>query len=104
MYVFCCKSRYLHHWLQRVDPASAERIHPSDQKRLVRALEVYHLTGRPLTAHTTPRLSGWPDTLDEAGCNERLGRELLSFATLCEQWPERWARAAASADERIAGA
>ena len=41
----------LHRWLQRVDSASALRIQPRDRKRLVRALEVYLLTGRPLTAH-----------------------------------------------------
>ena len=37
--------------VRRVDPASAERIQPRDRLRLVRALEVYLLTGRPLTAH-----------------------------------------------------
>jgi tRNA dimethylallyltransferase len=41
----------LHRMLQRIDPASAVRIMPRDQKRLVRALEVYFVTGRPLTAH-----------------------------------------------------
>lgn len=41
----------LHRWLRRVDPESAARIQPRDLKRLVRALEVYVLTGRPLTAH-----------------------------------------------------
>jgi tRNA dimethylallyltransferase len=41
----------LHRWLARVDPPSAGRIQPRDQKRLVRALEVYYLTGRPLTSH-----------------------------------------------------
>jgi len=41
----------LHRWLARVDPASAARIQPRDTKRMVRALEVYLLTGRPLTTH-----------------------------------------------------
>jgi tRNA dimethylallyltransferase len=41
----------LHRFLRRVDPDSAERIMPRDRKRLVRALEVYLSTGRPLTAH-----------------------------------------------------
>jgi tRNA dimethylallyltransferase len=41
----------LHRWLARVDPSSAQRIQPRDRKRLVRALEVYRLTGRPLAAH-----------------------------------------------------
>src|SRR5205823_9720668 len=42
---------FLHRMLRKVDPASAERIQPRDLKRLVRALEVFFLTGRPLTAH-----------------------------------------------------
>jgi tRNA dimethylallyltransferase len=41
----------LHRMLRRVDPESAARIMPRDQKRLVRALEVYYTTGRPLTTH-----------------------------------------------------
>jgi tRNA dimethylallyltransferase len=41
----------LHRCLSRVDPESGMRIQPRDLKRIVRALEVYHLTGRPLTAH-----------------------------------------------------
>lgn len=41
----------LHRWLQRVDPPSAVRIQSRDRKRLIRALEVYYLTGRPLTEH-----------------------------------------------------
>ena len=41
----------LHRLVARVDPESAQRIMPRDLQRLVRALEVYLLTGRPLTAH-----------------------------------------------------
>jgi len=41
----------LHRWLARIDARSAARIQPRDLKRLVRALEVYLLTGRPLTEH-----------------------------------------------------
>ena len=41
----------LHRSLSRVDEESARRILPRDLKRIVRALEVYYLTGRPLTAH-----------------------------------------------------
>ncbi len=51
----------LHAWLARVDPASAGRIMPRDRKRLVRALEVYLSTGRPLTSHfknTTSPIAG----------------------------------------------
>jgi len=41
----------LHRMLQRIDPQSAVRIMARDRKRLVRALEVYFTTGRPLTSH-----------------------------------------------------
>jgi tRNA dimethylallyltransferase len=51
----------LHRWLVRVDPGSAERIQPRDRKRLVRALEVYLLTGRPLTAHFAETESPIPE-------------------------------------------
>lgn len=52
----------LHRWLARVDPESAQRILPGDFKRIQRALEVYLLTGRPLSAHfaeTRSPLQGW---------------------------------------------
>lgn len=39
----------LHRELARIDPACAARIHVNDTKRLVRALEVYEQTGRPLS-------------------------------------------------------
>jgi tRNA dimethylallyltransferase len=39
----------LHERLKRVDAAAAERIHVADHKRLVRALEVYELTGQPIS-------------------------------------------------------
>jgi tRNA dimethylallyltransferase len=39
--------------LQRVDPLAAQRIHPNDQRRTVRALEVYRLTGTPISQHQT---------------------------------------------------
>ena len=52
----------LHRLLHYIDPESADRIHARDVKRLVRALEVYYLTGRPLTRHfeeTRSLLSGY---------------------------------------------
>ena len=44
-------SERLHQLLARVDPGSAVRISGRDRKRLIRALEVYYLTGRSLTSH-----------------------------------------------------
>ena len=42
---------WLWRMVRRVDPESARRIQPRDRMRLVRALEVFYLTGRPLTSH-----------------------------------------------------
>src|SRR5687767_11480440 len=47
----------LHRIVRRVDPASGGRILARDRKRLVRALEVYFLTGRPLSAHFAETVS-----------------------------------------------
>ena len=74
----------LHRMLARVDPASAARIQPRDQKRLVRALEVYFLTGRPLTDHFAETTSLIPDatvvaigvTLPAALIAERVARRV----------------------------
>jgi tRNA dimethylallyltransferase len=52
---------FLHRMLKKVDAESAARIQPRDLKRLVRALEVYFLTGRPLTAHFADTASPLPD-------------------------------------------
>ena len=41
-----------HEALRQVDPQSAERLHPNDRKRVIRALEIYHLTGKTLTQQT----------------------------------------------------
>lgn len=37
--------------LRAVDPESAERLHPSDQKRIIRAMEVYLETGETISEH-----------------------------------------------------
>ncbi len=39
----------LHAQLQRIDPVSALRIHPNDPQRLLRALEVWHISGQTMT-------------------------------------------------------
>lgn len=54
----------LHQKLVEVDPVAAERIHPNDQKRILRALEVYELTGKPISSFqkqwdNTQRASDW---------------------------------------------
>ncbi|MCZ8513092.1 tRNA (adenosine(37)-N6)-dimethylallyltransferase MiaA [Paenibacillus filicis] len=39
----------LHGRLREVDPETAERLHPNDQRRIIRALEIAHLTGERLS-------------------------------------------------------
>lgn len=41
----------LYEQLAQIDPQSAERIHPNDEKRIIRALEVYRVTGITMTEH-----------------------------------------------------
>ncbi|NLO98923.1 MAG: tRNA (adenosine(37)-N6)-dimethylallyltransferase MiaA [Clostridiaceae bacterium] len=41
----------LHERLQKIDPKSAEAIHPNNTKRIIRALEVYKTTGIPISEH-----------------------------------------------------
>lgn len=40
---------FLHNWLASVDPQAANRLHPNDTVRLIRALEVFLLTGTPIS-------------------------------------------------------
>lgn len=42
---------FLHDMLKQVDPVSAELIHENNHKRMIRALEYYHLTGQPISEH-----------------------------------------------------
>ena len=49
--------------LRAVDPDRAEKLHPADKKRLVRAMEVWKLTGETISAHdarTRERPPRWP--------------------------------------------
>lgn len=50
----------LYNQLQKADIQAASRIHPNDQKRIIRALEVYLITGRPISSFQTQfnRLDG----------------------------------------------
>lgn len=53
---------FLHRLLRRLDPSAAQRIHPRDSQKLVRALEVCLLSGRSISAlqaQGRPALSGF---------------------------------------------
>lgn len=51
----------MHAWLARVDPVSAQRIHPHDKQRIQRALEIFELTATPMSkllqTHSTSALN-----------------------------------------------
>ncbi len=44
-------ARALHGWLEFFDPEAANRLHENDVKRVIRALEIYLTTGKPMSAH-----------------------------------------------------
>lgn len=44
-------NEHLHGKLAEVDPVSAEKFHANDVKRIIRALEVYHYTGKPISSY-----------------------------------------------------
>jgi tRNA dimethylallyltransferase len=65
-------------FLQQVDPESAQKIHPNDQTRTLRALEVFYVTGQPITAQQGEHPPAYPilqiglDCLaDSSGKNDR---------------------------------
>lgn len=60
-----------HKRLTAVDPAAAQRIHPNDEKRIIRALEVFELTGKPISTFQTQ----WDDAPDSGWCVIGLRRE-----------------------------
>jgi tRNA dimethylallyltransferase len=80
----------LHRMVTRVDPESGLRIQPRDLKRLVRALEVYFQTGKPLTAH-------FEDTVSPLGKDVTVGAIALRM-------PAAWLadRLARRVDEQFA--
>jgi len=73
----------LHADLAKLDPRAAEKIHPHDRRRIIRALEVYHKTGETISSVQThfeaPATSSvhlfaldWPRTVLHARINQRV--------------------------------
>ncbi len=54
----------LHRRLSQVDAQAAARLHPRDQRRIIRALEVHELTGRPISEWQQEWLRPLPTTTD----------------------------------------
>ena len=62
----------LHDELARIDPDAAARIHPNDPNRIQRALEVFHLSGMPI--------SQWWSTAAARSVRQRLDCALIEIA------------------------
>ncbi|NDP39734.1 MAG: tRNA (adenosine(37)-N6)-dimethylallyltransferase MiaA [Rhodoferax sp.] len=61
----------LHAALAEVDPVTAKRLHPADSQRIARALEVYRLSGQPLSSfHTTKLAATHEDTTGAIALND----------------------------------
>jgi len=69
-------NQYLHDKLRRVDPPAAGRIHPNDVKRVIRALEVYRRTGKPITWHQQ-KAAQMPPRYDAVMIGLKMGRSRL---------------------------
>ena len=50
----------LYAFLKQVDPLAAQKIHPNDQVRTLRALEVFYVTGNPITAQQGENPPSYP--------------------------------------------
>ena len=49
---------YIHQKLAKVDPQAASKIHPNDIRRVIRALEIYQITGQPISELQQKRSPG----------------------------------------------
>lgn len=58
----------LHDWLKAVDPQTAERLHPNDVRRVIRAIEVYETTGTPLSQQERASVPDMPFNFKLIGC------------------------------------
>ncbi len=79
----------LHDRLAALDPVTAARLHPHDRRRVVRALEVIAMTGRPLSAlqveHQRPAPAGvsvYALELPRARLYDRINRRVVGFFEL----------------------
>ena len=51
---------------------------------------IIEANGRALISKAPPRLGGWPDDIDEAGCARRLRDETAALADVYDAWPALW--------------
>lgn len=81
----------LHQRLADIDPATAQRIHPTDKQRIQRALEVFYVTGQPLSDWLTAQpLTRLPVRLLKVAVTARVRSQLYQqiaqrFDTMLQQ-------------------
>ena len=73
----------LHRELARVDPATAARLQPNDAQRVQRALEVFRVSGRPLSALLAAGTAADTGAAAPAGM---FGRDAVGSAPATEDW------------------
>ncbi|MBR5191273.1 MAG: tRNA (adenosine(37)-N6)-dimethylallyltransferase MiaA, partial [Clostridia bacterium] len=65
-------AEYMLNWLNEIDPETASRLHLNDKSRIIRALEIYKLTGKTLTEQKAlSRLEETPYDVLYIGINYR---------------------------------
>ncbi|MDD5335664.1 MAG: tRNA (adenosine(37)-N6)-dimethylallyltransferase MiaA [Rhodoferax sp.] len=79
----------LHAALARVDPATAARLHPADAQRIARALEVFRLTGQPLSSFQRTR-QAMPETCAKTDPNWLIALEPSQRSWLHERIAQRF--------------
>jgi tRNA dimethylallyltransferase len=90
---------FLHDALKTVDPELARRLHPHDEVKIVRALEVHHLSGRRLSeTHRQHRFSEQPFSVLMIGLNRE--REQL-YRRIDERVDGMFARGLVQETERL---
>ncbi len=92
---------YLYGLLQQVDPVSTQKIHGNDRVRTLRALEVFYITGQPISAQQGEQPPSYPilqiglDCADATALTQRIDRRtqhmldaglVNEVATLCQKY------------------
>ncbi|AFZ51703.1 tRNA (adenosine(37)-N6)-dimethylallyltransferase MiaA [Dactylococcopsis salina] len=67
--------------LQQVDPNSATKIHPNDQVRTLRALEVFYITGKPISEQQGENPPSYPILQVGLDCSPEVLTERIQYRT-----------------------
>lgn len=71
----------LYAFLQQVDPNSATKIHPNDQVRTLRALEVFYITGKPISEQQGENPPSYPILQIGLDCSPEVLTERIQYRT-----------------------